>query len=77
LLAQSEEDAREFGLPGPGTRSMAPGYLSGTSVAAPQLARQLANEGTPRVRPASAFESPATHGAGFLLPATTAPAGSR
>ena len=77
LLAQSEEDAREFGLPGPGTRSMAPGYLSGTSVAAPQLARQLANEGTPRVRPAPASESPATHGAGFLLPATTAPAGSR
>lgn len=77
LLAQSEEDAREFGLPGPGTRGMAPGYLSGTSVAAPQLARQLANEGTARVRPAPATASAAAHGAGFLLPATSAPAGSR
>ena len=77
LLAQSEEDAREFGLPGLGTRSQAPGHLSGTSAAAPQVARQLANGGTLRVRPAPASASPATYGAGFLLPATSAPAGSR
>lgn len=77
LLAPSEEDAREFGLPGLGTRSGAPGRLGGTSVAAPQLARHLANEGTPRVRPAPAADSPEAYGAGFLLPPTSAPAGSR